>query len=62
MREESLLSDYLVDCGCTCHCGNPPCSFCTSLNEEELDIYINSGIPDLRAYLETPTIEDFDIW
>lgn len=34
---------------CTCHI-NPPCSFCTSMNEEEANVMANSGLDALRRY------------
>jgi len=34
---------------CSCHI-NPPCSFCTSMNEEEANIMANSGLEALRRY------------
>lgn len=33
--------------GCTCHL-SPPCSFCTSLDKEEMEAYINGGIDALE--------------
>ena len=33
--------------GCSCHI-NPPCSFCTSMTEEEAVIYWNGGIRGLK--------------
>ncbi len=43
-REEALL-----DRGCSCHIA-PPCSFCTSLTEEEGEQYWAGGIKALRAF------------
>ncbi len=62
MDEESSLDEYLIERGCICHCGHPPCSFCTSLNEEEADVYANHGRVGLREFFNRPRIEDFNIW
>jgi len=35
--------------GCTCNV-NAPCNFCTSLDEEETEIYIHGGLSALRKY------------
>lgn len=34
---------------CSCHL-NPPCSFCTSLNEEEANVFANGGAKALEKY------------
>ena len=36
--------------GCSCHI-NPPCDFCTSLTEQEYDIWQKSGLNGLRKFL-----------
>lgn len=38
-----------MDEGCSCHI-SPPCSFCTSLTEEEADVYAKGGLDALRKY------------
>jgi hypothetical protein len=35
--------------GCSCHT-MPPCSFCTSLTEEESDARVMGGMEGLRTY------------
>lgn len=37
--------DYEGQEGCACHV-NPPCGFCTSMTEEETDVYCNNGGSD----------------
>lgn len=39
----------MLDQGCTCHT-HPPCSFCTSLTEEEMNVYCNYGITGLADH------------
>lgn len=41
--------DEYRDEECTCHL-NAPCSFCTSLTEEEADLMANGGIEEVRRY------------
>jgi hypothetical protein len=36
--------------GCSCHL-SPPCSFCTLLNEEELEIYLREGVHGLAQFI-----------
>ena len=48
-----LISDAhrMYDEGYSCSCHTmPPCSFCTSLTEEEADILWNDGIDGLTKY------------
>jgi hypothetical protein len=48
--------DYdLLDRGCTCHTSHPPCSFCTELGEDEIEVYHDGGaeaVRDRRIALE----------
>lgn len=39
---------------CSCHL-NAPCSFCTSLTEEEADLMANGGIEEVRRYRRNTT-------
>jgi len=34
--------------GCTCHI-SPPCGFCTSLTEEEVDVFVERGAEAVLA-------------
>lgn len=45
-------SDDLLDQGCTCPMGHPPCSFCTDalVDEEEREIYLNEGARGVREH------------
>lgn len=43
------MTEYLKKQGCTCH-EHPPCSFCTSLSEEEASILWNGSMEDLKKY------------
>ena len=38
-----------VEGECTCHIA-PPCSFCTSMTEEEANIFASGGLDALRQY------------
>lgn len=44
--------DDLLDRGCTCWTGNPPCSFCTDAleTEEEYEIYAEEGARGIRQH------------
>lgn len=44
-----LTDTWYSDEECTCHL-NAPCSFCTSLTEEEADLMANGGIEEVRRY------------
>ena len=45
-------SDELLDRGCTCPGGHPPCSFCTDAfaDEEEREIYNAEGASGVREH------------
>jgi len=43
--EEMVNNGY----GCSCH-SMPPCSFCTSMTEEEANIFWNEGMYGLEQY------------
>lgn len=55
--ERTRLDDYgivervpsFVEGECTCHIA-PPCSFCTSMTEEEANIFASGGLDALRRY------------
>lgn len=36
--------------GCTCWQGHPPCSFCTSMTEEEADLFAQGGSQAVRNH------------
>lgn len=45
-------SDDLLDQGCSCPTGHPPCSFCTDalVDEEEREIYSAEGADGVREH------------
>lgn len=45
-----MISEYLLDQGCSCH-NMAPCSFCMELSEGEANAYSNGGMDGLRKYL-----------
>jgi hypothetical protein len=53
--------DYdLLDEGCTCPTGHPPCSFCTSLDADEYEVYLSGGADAVRAMRDA--IENGEPW
>lgn len=44
------------EAGCSCHI-NPPCGWCTSLTEEEVEIYAVYGVDAVVAHREELTEE-----
>jgi hypothetical protein len=42
----------MLDEGCLCPNGHPPCEFCVSLTEEELDVYQRYGAAGVRRLRE----------
>jgi hypothetical protein len=48
----TLLTEELIDIGCSCHT-MPPCSFCTSMSEEEFNIFDQEGAEALRRYIRS---------
>lgn len=57
------MTEELLEGGCQCPNGYPPCSFCTEMDEEEADIYHNEGYAALVKYIkEQKEIEQWNIW
>ncbi len=42
-------SDCRKDGECSCH-SHPPCDFCVSLSETEVDVFANGGLDALSAF------------
>lgn len=41
----------LLDRGCICFMGNPPCSFCTEMSQEEAEAYATGGRKALLSFV-----------
>jgi hypothetical protein len=53
------VTQEAFDIGCTCHCGAPPCSFCTGMAEEECDAYVAGGRAALIPFIGRMSNEDY---
>jgi hypothetical protein len=47
--------------GCTCHCGHPPCGFCTGMAAEEADAYAVGGRAALEPFIGRMCNEDYEL-
>lgn len=47
--------------GCSCHMGHPPCSFCTSMSDEEASAYWTGGRTSLLAFIGRMTDADYEL-
>ena len=43
--------------GCTCHLVHPPCTFCTEMAEEEVEVFVAGGYHALAPYVDRMTNE-----
>jgi hypothetical protein len=53
------MTEETFDFGCTCHCGAPPCGFCTSMPEEECEAYAAGGMEALVPFINRMCNEDY---
>ena len=51
----------LRDMGCQCPSGHPPCQFCTSMTEEEVEAYVSGGMNALRNLWAEETVEEEEV-
>ena len=57
------MTDELLEGGCQCPNGHPPCSFCTEMDEDEAEIYCSEGYAALVDWVKNrKEIEEHNIW
>lgn len=57
------MTDELLEGGCQCPAGHPPCSFCTEMDEDEAEIYCSEGHTALVDWVKNrKEIEQYNIW